>query len=733
MGVRGLTTYINYNSNSFLHDHNLYDTNLVIDGHSLCAQIYRSTNSFSAFGGDYDRIASYVKAFFKSLKKCNVTPYIIFDGSYETRKLRTAYSRLRSKINGASRLDPVTQGSIQIFPLLLRDVFKEVLDEMNIMYTVCEFEADGEISALARCLNCPVLSYDSDFFIYNVQYIPFNTIDTKPIAVVEGDKRFYALECKIYKVEFLTKHFGGLDKALLPLLATLLGNDYVEKRVFRKFFSQMKMPKGKKRHNDQQRCIHGLFLWLQSETLDSAITKIIGRLKKKEKNKVLNIINESINGYYRKECRSLKFFNLSCDNNTENEILKVKNIDDLEDFSTEVEACDSTHSSDSSDTNDDSNDEFNDGDELLEENDHQLPMWFADLIRLKRVPHCFINLYTHHLHYCSPQAENYTEDDAHLCILPILRFAFDILTDFSFENFMYVSRDRDCNYKRMVIGNDIAIARPLEIPLSELTLDQLHGYFYKFFNEKLPNFDFSVIQLLPSNFQLFALSIIWWVSNCEVHIAQVHSLILCYTYLEAIDEKLGNARGHYHFNNKFSKKLIELKKKPITNAEDIEMLNKNKVQYDDSILAASVLLKYFDLDDSIRKKPKSYDSNRVHVFAQFQCCLQQINSLNVLCGCPFQSTVYSKCYNGIFIYNVSMKLENEMDPVSFIQNHLNGAVSVLCFYKSLLSILNRLFTSMDLSFKQFNPGSKKRRRRKKNAVDEEIAFLIKGFESDVKI
>ncbi|CAG4972902.1 unnamed protein product [Colias eurytheme] len=733
MGVRGLTTYINYNSNSFLHDHNLHDTNLVIDGHSLCAQIYRSTNSFSAFGGDYDRIASYVKAFFKSLKKCNVTSYVIFDGSYETRKLRTAYSRLRSKLKGASRLDPVTQGSIQIFPLLLRDVFKEVLDEMNVLYTVCEFEADGEISALARCLDCPVLSYDSDFFIYNVQYIPFNTIDIKPIAKEKGDKKNYALECKIYKVEFLTKHFGGLDKELLPLLATLLGNDYVKKKVFRKFFSQMKMPKGKKRHNDQQRCIHGLFLWLQSETLDSAIAKIIGRLKKYEKKKVLNLINESINGYYKKECRSLKFFNLSYDNKAENENVRVKEIEDLEDFSTENERNSTSDSSDSEDDSNDDDDESNDDDEVVEENDHQMPMWFADIIRLKRVPHCFINLYTHHLHFCSPQAENYTEDDAHLCILPILRYAFDILTDFAFENFMYVSRDRDCNYKRMVIGNEMSITRPLDIPLSELTKEQLHGYFYKFFNEKLPNLDFDVIQLLPYNFQLFALSIIWWISNCEVHIGQVHSLILCYTYLEAIDEKLGNARGHFHFNNKFSKKLLELKKKPINNAEDIEMLNKNKVQYDDCILAASVLLKYFDLDDSIRKKPKSYDSNRIHAFAQFQCCLQKINSLNILCGCPFESTLYSKCYNGIFVYNVSMRLENETDPISFIHSHLNGAVSVVSFYKSLFSILNRLFTSMELTFKQFIQGTKKRRRRKKNAVDEEIAFLIKGFESEVII
>jgi len=39
---------------------------------------------------------------------------------------------------------------------------------------------DGDdLSALARKLNCPVLSYDSDFYIHNVKYIPLITLTVK--------------------------------------------------------------------------------------------------------------------------------------------------------------------------------------------------------------------------------------------------------------------------------------------------------------------------------------------------------------------------------------------------------------------------------------------------------------------------------------------------------------------------------------------------------------------------
>lgn len=764
MGVRGLTTYINHKEHAFLQDFLLHDCCLVIDGHSLCAQLYRLLNCFSAFGGDYDKFFSYVRNFFKNLRKCNITAYVLFDGSHEHRKLRTAYSRLRSKIYGASKLDPVTQGSIQIFPLLIRDVFIEALVDMNVLYTVCEFEADDEIAAMARHLNCPVLSYDSDFFIYNVLYIPFNTLDFKPKPVeIEGSKTF-VLECKIYKVEYMVKNFGGLKEELLPLLATLLGNDFVQKKVFKKFFSQLKLPKTKKKSNDQQKCIHGLFQWLQNETLETAIAKILGRLKKRQKQRVLYIIKKSIDGYHSKHCRSLKFFNLSEDDTPvsdwqlpedfEKNLLAEEDCNEkMNEMNNENEIDENRNENEETMKEDDENDDkSSDNEEVSSGNDEEkgddehevtdnedehlvlgIPEWFADGIRQNHIPKAYINLYTHHLYFCSPQAEDYDDEDSFLCCLPILRYAFDLLTDFSEENCVYVSREKNTSYKRIFVGNDISLPRLFEIPFCELKEDQLKSCFEYFLKEHLKKLDMKLIETLPSNFHLFFIAILWWVAKCEVPLGNIHSLLICFVMLDAIDEKTGTFRGHFQFNNRYSKKVEELKKNQttLTFDENELFLNKNKVQYEDSLIAAHVLLKHFELDDKIKKKPKSYDCRKMHSFAQFQCCLHHINSLNTLCGNPFESTKYSKSFNGTFVYNIAVKLENQVDPKTFLEQYLKSAASVLMFYKSLCFVYDKCAELMGLTTAQWQ--GKKKRRRKKNAEQEEINFIVKGFESEVYI
>ncbi|KAJ2944514.1 hypothetical protein O0L34_g3859 [Tuta absoluta] len=734
MGVRGLTTYINHNQNTILEQYFLHDTNLVVDGHSLCAQLYGSINCFSAFGGDYDKFASYARNFFKSLRKCNVNPYVLFDGSLETRKLRTAYNRLRSKIHGASKLDPVTQHSLQIFPLLLRDVFKEVLIDMSVPYTICEFEADDEIAAMARHLNCPVLSYDSDFFIYNVLYIPFKTLETKPVQVREDGNKVHALECRLYKVENLISHFGGLNIEMLPLLATLLGNDFVEKRVFNKFFSQLKLPKGRAKKNEQQRCIHALFNWLRNETLDSAVAKIIGRLKKHQKARVFAIIKKSIAGYSSLTCRSLKYFNINTEDATVEIDLQMPETDDVSDDDEEEAGGSSSEDTESNEEILEEETQINEKN-VIEDPISTIPAWFAEGIRDKTIPQSYINLFTHKLHFCLPQAEDYTNEDSFLRTLPILRYSFDILTDFSQEDCVYVSRENDNNYKRIIVNQELSIPRPIDKSFYELSDDQLKLCFYHFLKEKLPDFDNSLIQLLPENCKLFMISMLWWITNCNVPLNHVHALLLCYTMLEVIDEKIGTFRGHHFFNNKYSKKIQEFKKRELHVSDEDEkelFLNKNKVQYEDCLIAASYLLKYFEIDDSIRKKPKSYDVRKVHSFAKFQCCLHQFNCLNTLCREPFEPTKFTKSYNGTFIYNVALKLENQTDPTNFIEQQLKGACTLLMFYKSLCTIIENCMKTMKIETIKWS-NKKQRRRRKKNVVDDEINFIVKGFESEVVI
>lgn len=272
MGVRGLTSYIAKHSDQYLEPHELKDCYVVIDGNSLASQLYNCVSSCNcAFGGDYDEYANCVKNFFSLLKGCSVSSLVIFDGGYETRKLPTVHARLKKKLSIARIVTPVTQSKLKFFPLLMNEVFRNVLTSMQIPFAQCDFEADSEIAAIAQRLGCPVLSYDSDFYVYDVMYIPFPTIILEA-AQYEKDARNH-INCKIYNIDkFLDSH-GGLDKSLLPVMAALLGNDYIEHKVFENFLSQIKLPKSHSISKTQRQII-GLSEWLRKETVETAVRKV---------------------------------------------------------------------------------------------------------------------------------------------------------------------------------------------------------------------------------------------------------------------------------------------------------------------------------------------------------------------------------------------------------------------------------------------------------------------------
>ena len=79
-------------------------------------------------------------------------------------------------------------------------------------------EADTEIASLAAAWNCPVLSSDSDFFIFDIKagYIPLSFL------YWNSDR----LTASVFYRRKLASHFR-IRAELIPLLASLAGNDYV--------------------------------------------------------------------------------------------------------------------------------------------------------------------------------------------------------------------------------------------------------------------------------------------------------------------------------------------------------------------------------------------------------------------------------------------------------------------------------------------------------------------------
>ena len=87
-------------------------------------------------------------------------------------------------------------------------------------------EADNEIASLASAWNCPVLSNDSDFFIFDIKggYIPLSSFNWKSNR----------LTANVFYREKLASHFR-IRAELVPLFASLAGNDYVSSDVLEPF------------------------------------------------------------------------------------------------------------------------------------------------------------------------------------------------------------------------------------------------------------------------------------------------------------------------------------------------------------------------------------------------------------------------------------------------------------------------------------------------------------------
>ncbi|KAJ3597690.1 hypothetical protein NHX12_001207 [Muraenolepis orangiensis] len=127
------------------------------------------------------------------------------------------------------------------------------LIDMAVPLVKCIGEADCELAALASEWRCPVLSRDSDFYIFDL-----------PAGVLPLDHfRWEAADSYIPCKRYTTSHFCSffnINDQLLPAFATLAGNHYVNLREIKwvKF-----LPAGRRRKTYRIASLEGLLNWLR--------------------------------------------------------------------------------------------------------------------------------------------------------------------------------------------------------------------------------------------------------------------------------------------------------------------------------------------------------------------------------------------------------------------------------------------------------------------------------------
>lgn len=257
MGVHGLTGFIEDNRDLLINEYPLRATPLVIDAFNLMnqlAQIGQEGDRTDLFGGDMVRFGSCLNAFYDNLEACEIFPILVMDGAQtfeaSKSKVEEKLRRSRERFQTVMKINEGGFGSY-IFPNTANIIFKSVAVDRGIKIFQSFFEADMEVARLAGEYKCPVLSGDSDFFLYDLPYglitiKNFNWSDVKNITrgvemdsnwrqskpKIQSDKPEFFISCRLYKQENFNNYLLNFNVKCLPLLGPLLGNDFVETETF---------------------------------------------------------------------------------------------------------------------------------------------------------------------------------------------------------------------------------------------------------------------------------------------------------------------------------------------------------------------------------------------------------------------------------------------------------------------------------------------------------------------
>ena len=231
MGIRNLAKFINEKYTGWMSV-NLNDLDkLVIDGDSICYQLYMKNHLSSCdLGGDYYEFHSSVREFLVELQFTGVQLIIVFCGiSNEQEKMETV-RKYRIWSNEKLRKSQGQMGrclmdEVRIAPPMMTYVFMDVLRSLDIQFYVADNDDGKEVAALANQYQCPVLAANSDFFMFKLDfgYLPFDQLST---IIANG---------LLYCVDKFQHQFSLKDVNLRLIIPAIHGNGSVKRLVANPF------------------------------------------------------------------------------------------------------------------------------------------------------------------------------------------------------------------------------------------------------------------------------------------------------------------------------------------------------------------------------------------------------------------------------------------------------------------------------------------------------------------
>lgn len=319
MGVKGLQTFLKNNEQYLSTRINLSNTSLVIDANNLLCLLYtkfcldgkHEQHRSDIYGGDLVFYGETVKQFFENLEKCNIVPILVFDGSvigkkalkeFVASKEKEVYQRGLERFERAKRANEFSFDGDLLLPQTINIVFRNVANEAGVQRIQTPYEADAHIARVANELNCPVLTNDSDFIIYDLKQgfvmLDFFEYETPVTSSKPGE---YSIKCALFSQARMSKTLPGFNKEIMPLLSILLGNDYVEAGTFDGVMRSIC-----NRHYDgffearsfNHRRIANLLTWMRGRSLQESVDYILGLVHQVHRPKLEKLIKLFMRNYH---------------------------------------------------------------------------------------------------------------------------------------------------------------------------------------------------------------------------------------------------------------------------------------------------------------------------------------------------------------------------------------------------------------------------------------------------
>ena len=251
MGIRGLTQFVKDIPEVWTSMH-LSDSRLIIDGDNLLFHLHIASGLDMRYGGQYLEYYQIIRLFFSTLKKNQIEAVVILDGVEEgDLKLPTIRNRASDRIKEAQM-----RGCVP--PLFIVQVFCQAVIDSDVEIMVCDHEGDMVAAQMAKEQGCPVLSNDSDFYLFDV---PSGVIPIDEFGWQQQEKSI-SISCQCYhRDEFLDRI--ELSAEFLPLLSVLVGNDLSNSDLLKPLHRYMNSVTGSVfRSSTKHGRIHCVINWL---------------------------------------------------------------------------------------------------------------------------------------------------------------------------------------------------------------------------------------------------------------------------------------------------------------------------------------------------------------------------------------------------------------------------------------------------------------------------------------